>query len=118
MDHPNGFGCCNAKCGSYCGSPDCWLASVGADQCCENKFPHYCSRVHSAPCLLNASKLKAVFVQKRCGPYHGIDGPKGLGCCPATCGEYCGRHDCASGPGGKEKCCPANMTTTCGTGIK
>lgn len=43
-----------------------------------------------------------------CAPFNGIWHPFHHKCCPAACGQYCGRAlatDCWRGPGGSQSCC-------------
>jgi hypothetical protein len=54
------------------------------------------------------------FHDELCASYDGIDHPNQKGCCPKTCGKFCGSEDCWLGPGGSEACCEGQMKGFCG----
>jgi hypothetical protein len=63
IDHWNALGCCNPKCGTYCGSKECYKSKLGEKECCEGAFekekgvPKWCGKDQHAPCILNGSKV-------------------------------------------------------------
>ena len=96
--------CCHPSCG------DCNTATCNANdmstKCCASTITlggNVCSSPNDAPCV-------RPLPVDQCNTYGGICADSSCTvCCEKQCGLKCGAPDCATAPGGADKCCPTKI---------
>ena len=124
VQDPSGKVCCSAACG-LCGGRGCSGRPGGPQQCCMPavlRTGRVCESRADVACILRGSsnyirgdgvehasqtrsssaEVAIGIAMKLCAA--GIEHATLQVCCNASCGQ-CGRHGCASAPGGPRQCC-------------